>query len=107
MILATVFGVVIGLTLAGLGAGGSILAVPALVYGVGQPLGTAIPTSLAVVTVSAIGSIVPRERRAHVQWRVALGVGAAGLPAPFPGTALGRLLPPRWLLVWVGSPSIC
>src|SRR5699024_10373393 len=99
MILATVFGVVIGLTLAGLGAGGSILAVPALVYGVGQPLGTAIPTSLAVVTVSAIGSIVPRERRAHVQWRVALVFGAAGIPATFAGTAIGRLIPQRWLLL--------
>lgn len=99
MILAAVFGVVIGLTLAGLGAGGSILAVPALVYGVGQPLDTAIPTSLAVVGISAVGSIIPRERRGHVQWRVALVFGAAGIPATFVGTAVGQFIPQRWLLL--------
>jgi len=99
MILAAVFGVVIGLTLAGLGAGASILAVPALVYGVGQPLDTAIPTSLAVVAISSVGSIIPRERRRQVQWRVAFVFGAAGIPATFAGTAVGHFLPQRWLLL--------
>src|SRR5699024_2957442 len=99
MILAAVFGVVIGLTLAGLGAGASILAVPALVYGVGQPLDTAIPTSLAVVAISSVGSIIPRERRRQVQWRFAFVFGAAGIPATFAGTAVGHFLPQRWLLL--------
>ena len=93
------FGAVIGLALGLLGAGGSILAVPALVYGVGQPVHTAIPTSLAVVALSSVGGIVPRERRAAVRWPVALVFGAAGIPATFGGTALGRLLPQRWLLL--------
>lgn len=42
MILAGVFGLIIGAALGLLGAGGSILAVPALVYGVGQPLPAAV-----------------------------------------------------------------
>lgn len=99
MILAGVFGAVVGLTLGLLGAGGSILAVPALVYGVGQSLHTAIPTALAVVAVSSLGGIVPPSRRAHVQWRVALLFAAAGVPAAFGGAALSRLLPQRWLLL--------
>lgn len=99
MVLAGLFGAIIGLALGLLGAGGSILAVPALVYGVGQPLPTAIPTSLAVVAVSAVGGIAPRARRAHVRWPVALVFGAAGIPAAFAGTALGRLVPQRWLLL--------
>ncbi|WP_285486347.1 sulfite exporter TauE/SafE family protein [Amycolatopsis taiwanensis] len=97
--LAVVFGAVIGLTLGLLGAGGSILAVPALVYGVGQPLQTAIPTSLAVVALSSLGGLVPRGRRTSVQWPVALVFGVAGTPAAFGGTALGRLFPQRWLLL--------
>lgn len=99
MLLAVVFGATIGLVLGLLGAGGSILAVPALVYGVGQPLQTAIPTSLAVVALSAFGGLVPRGRRSAVQWPVALVFGAAGIPAAFAGTALGKLFPQRWLLL--------
>lgn len=99
MSLAVVFGAVIGLALGLLGAGGSILAVPALVYGVGQPLHTAIPTSLAVVALSSLGGLLPRERRTTVWWPVALIFGAAGTPAAFGGTALGKLFPQRWLLL--------
>lgn len=99
MYLVVLFGAVIGLTLGLLGAGGSILAVPALVYGVGQPLQTAIPTSLAVVALSSLGGLVPRERRRAVRWPVALVFGGAGVPAAFGGTALGRLFPQSWLLL--------
>ncbi|MDQ0379084.1 sulfite exporter TauE/SafE family protein [Amycolatopsis thermophila] len=99
MYLAVVFGAVIGLVLGLLGAGGSILAVPALVYGVGQPLQAAIPTSLVVVALSSLGGLVPRERRRAVRWPVSLVFGAAGVPAAFGGTALGRLFPQNWLLL--------
>jgi len=99
MVLAGVFGAIVGLAVGLLGAGGSILAIPALVYGVGQSLETAIPTSLAVVAVSSVGGIVPAERRAKVQWRIALLFAAAGVPAAVGGTALGSLIPQRWLLL--------
>lgn len=98
-ILALLFGAVIGLTLGLLGAGGSILAVPALVYGVGQPLSAAIPASLAVVAVSSLGGMLPKARRQAVQWRIAGVFGAAGIPAAFAGTVLGGLLPQRWLFL--------
>ncbi|TWF95468.1 sulfite exporter TauE/SafE family protein [Saccharopolyspora dendranthemae] len=99
MLLAAGFGAVIGLMLGLLGAGGSILAIPALVYGVGQPWETAIPTSLAVVALSSAGGLVPRQRRSAVRWPVALVFGAAGIPAAFGGAALGRGVPQRWLLL--------
>lgn len=98
-ILAVLFGAVIGLALGLLGAGGSILAVPALVYGVGRPLSAAIPASLAVVALSSLGGVLPRERRQAVQWRIAGVFGAAGVPAAFAGTALGSLIPQRWLFL--------
>ncbi len=98
-ILAVLFGAVIGLALGLLGAGGSILAVPALVYGVGQPLHAAIPASLAVVALSSLGGVLPKERRHAVQWRIAGVFGVAGIPATFAGSALGRSVPQRWLFL--------
>ncbi|QXV56502.1 sulfite exporter TauE/SafE family protein [Amycolatopsis sp. TNS106] len=99
MLLAVAFGLVIGSALGLLGAGGSILAIPALVYGVGLPLSAAIPTSLLVVAVSASGGLVARWRAKVIRWPVALVFAAASVPAAFAGTALGRLLPDRWVLV--------
>ncbi|MEY7972261.1 sulfite exporter TauE/SafE family protein [Saccharomonospora xinjiangensis] len=99
MIAAIGIGVGIGLTLGALGAGGAILAVPALVYGAGQPLDVAIPMSLSVVAVASLGALLPGRRRAAVRWRIALAFAAAGVPATFGGAALGRLLPQRWLLL--------
>lgn len=98
MLPAALVGIGIGLVLGALGAGGAILAVPALVYGVGQPLHVAIPMSLAVVATSALVALLPKARRTVVRWRIALVFAVAGLPATFGGAALGRVLPQRWLL---------
>lgn len=99
MILAGVFGLVIDATVGLLGAGGSVLAVPALVYGVGQPVAAALFGSLLVVAVSAAGGLVPRLRAGVIHWPVALVFAAAGVPTAFAGAAVARLLPDRWLLV--------
>ncbi|WP_020658984.1 sulfite exporter TauE/SafE family protein [Amycolatopsis benzoatilytica] len=99
LLLAAVFGVFIGAALGLLGAGGSILAIPALVYGVGLPLSSAIPTSLLVVAVSAAGGLIARRKSKVIRWPVALVFAAASVPAAFGGTALGKLLPDRWLLI--------
>ncbi|MGW1681512.1 sulfite exporter TauE/SafE family protein [Saccharopolyspora sp. NPDC002376] len=99
MLLAIVFGVLIGLSTGLLGAGGSILAVPALVYGVGLPMSTAVPTALVVVAASAIGGLSSRSRLSLVQWPVAIVFSIAGLPGTFAGTALGRTLPQNWLML--------
>ncbi len=99
MILAGVFGLVIGATVGLLGAGGSILAGPALVYGVGQPVAAALFGSLLVVAVSAAGGLVPRLRAGVIRWPVALVFATAGVPTAFAGAAVGRLLADQWLLV--------
>jgi uncharacterized membrane protein YfcA len=82
-----------------LGGGGSILAVPALVYGVGMPLAAAVPTSLVVVGISSATALIPRLREGQVQWRLAAVFGAAGAGAAFAGAAVNRLLEPRVVLV--------
>ncbi len=97
MTAALALGLLIGVLLGRLGGGGSILAVPALVYGTGLPLGAAIPTSLLVVGVSSTTALLPRLRQ--VRWRIAGIFGAAGALAAFAGTAVNRLLDPRVVLV--------
>ncbi|MFC4946636.1 sulfite exporter TauE/SafE family protein [Pseudonocardia sp. GCM10023141] len=99
MILAGVFGLIIGSALGLLGAGGSILAVPALIYGVGQSVPAALFGSLLVVAISAAGGLVARLRTGTIRWPVALVFAAAGVPTAFAGTALGKLLPTQWLLL--------
>jgi uncharacterized membrane protein YfcA len=99
MLPAALCGLVIGAVLGTLGTGGSILAVPALVHGVGMPLATAIPTSLVVVAVSALGGLAVRWRTGAVRRPVALVFAATSIPAAFAGTSLGRLIPERWSLV--------
>jgi uncharacterized membrane protein YfcA len=91
-------GLVIGLLLGLLGGGGSILAVPALVYGVGMPLAAAVPTSLVVVGISSATALLPRLRKGQVQWRLAAVFGVAGAGAAFAGAAVNRLLEPRVVL---------
>jgi uncharacterized membrane protein YfcA len=99
VILAGVFGLIIGAPVGLLGAGGSILAVPALVYGVGQPLQAAVFGSLVVVAVSAAGGLLPRLRAGLIRWPIALVFAAASVPTAFAGAAVSRVLPGQWLLV--------
>jgi uncharacterized membrane protein YfcA len=97
--LALTLGAVIGVLLGLLGGGGSILAVPGLVYVLGLGIEQAIPMSLIVVgTASAVGAL-PKIRAGQVQWRLAAIFAAAGIPATFLGTAVGRHLPQSALLV--------
>ena len=97
-VLALGFGAVIGVLLGLLGGGGSILAVPALVFGLGLGIEQAIPISLIVVgAASAVGAL-PKVRAHQVQWRLAAVFAATGLPATFAGSAVGRLLPEQALL---------
>lgn len=98
MIAAIGFGALIGILLGLLGGGGSILAVPALVYGAGLPLAAAVPTSLLVVGVSSVTALLPRLRAGLVRWRIAGIVGGTGAAAAFAGAAVNRLLDPRLVL---------
>ena len=98
IITALVLGIVVGALLGLVGGGGAIIAVPALVYGVGLPLEEAIPTSLIVVGAASAVAVLPRLRRG-VNWRLALIVGSAGVATAYLGTMVNRLLDPGVLLL--------
>ncbi len=97
--LALVFGLVIGILLGLLGGGGSILAVPVLVYVLGLDVGQAIPMSLIVVGVASAFGAIAKVRARQVQWRLAAIFAAAGIPATFVGSAIGRHLPQAAVLI--------
>ncbi|MEV8637097.1 sulfite exporter TauE/SafE family protein [Streptosporangium sp. NPDC051023] len=99
MLAALGLGSVIGILLGLLGGGGSILAVPALVYGAGLSLAAAVPASLLVVGISSATAALPRIRAGQVRWRIAAVFGGAGAVAAFGGAALNRLLPARVVLL--------
>ncbi len=99
MIAVLGLGLAIGVLLGLLGGGGSILAVPALVYGASLPLAAAIPTSLLVVGVSSVAALLPRLRHGQVAWRIAGVFALAGAGAAFGGAAVSRLLEPRIVLI--------
>lgn len=79
--LAIPFGIIIGLIVGAVGGGGAILALPVLVYILGEKVGPASTASLIVVAIAAgIGAGV-LALRGHVCWRIALtftGPAAAG-----------------------------
>ena len=78
VLLAVPIGLTIGLLLGLLGGGGSILAVPALVYILGQDVRSATTTSLLVVGATALAGAVAHARGGHVGWRCAVAFGAIG-----------------------------
>jgi uncharacterized membrane protein YfcA len=92
-------GALIGVLLGLLGGGGSILAVPALVYAVGLDMRQAIPVSLLVIGLASAVGAAPKIRAGQVQWRLAGVFAAVGIPATFAGTALGSHLSQRVLLI--------
>jgi uncharacterized membrane protein YfcA len=84
-------GVLVGFSLALVGGGGSILAVPLMVYlvGVREPH-VAIGTSALAVAVNAGLGLVNHARSGHVRWRVGLIFTAAGIAGAFAGSSAGK-----------------
>ena len=68
-------GVLVGVIVGALGAGGGILSVPALVYLLGQDPHDAAAGSLVVVGLTAIVSLVAPARAGRVRWRDGLTFG--------------------------------
>ncbi len=97
--IALALGAVIGTLLGLLGGGGSILAVPALVYVVGLDVGQAIPTSLIVIGIASAVAALPKVRANQVQWRLAGVFAAVGIPSAFVGAEIGRHLPQSVVLI--------
>lgn len=100
---ALLSGGVIGLILGLVGGGGSILAVPLLIYvvGVGSPH-AAIGTAAVAVTVNALGSLAGHARAGRVKWRCAGVFSVSGMIGAALGAELGKAIDGKRLLVLFG-----
>ena len=88
-LLAVPFGLAIGVAVGMLGGGGSVLAVPVLVYVFGQNVTEATTASLVVVTAGALAGGLSHHRAGRVCWRHAGSFTAAAIPGIVLGTAAG------------------
>ncbi|WP_313737009.1 sulfite exporter TauE/SafE family protein [Sphingobium yanoikuyae] len=100
---ALVSGGVIGLILGLVGGGGSILAVPLLIYvvGVGSPH-AAIGTAAVAVTVNALASLIGHARAGRVKWQCASVFALSGMIGAALGAELGKAFDGKRLLALFG-----
>lgn len=90
VLVAIPFGVGIGVAVGMLGGGGSVLAVPILVYVLGQGVSEATTASLVVVTAASVAGGLGHAREGRVCWRHAGAFTAAAVPGVLGGTFAGN-----------------
>ncbi|WP_375194362.1 sulfite exporter TauE/SafE family protein [Sphingobium sp.] len=96
-------GAVIGLVLGLVGGGGSILAVPLLVYVVGvSSAHAAIGTAAVAVAANAAASLIGHARAGTVKWPCALVFAAAGVAGAAIGAEIGKAVDGKRLLMLFG-----
>ncbi|MFE0456773.1 sulfite exporter TauE/SafE family protein [Streptomyces sp. NPDC058914] len=95
LIPALIAGAVVGLALGALGGGGSVLAVPALIYLLGFTPAAATTASLVIVTATSLTALYAHARAGNVRWKAGALFATAGLvPAAAAGAAASRLPQP-------------
>ncbi len=106
-IAAIASGSLVGLSLGLIGGGGSILAVPLLIYVVGMPsVHAAIGTSAVAVAASAAISLIGHARANNVRWPCAIAFALAGIAGAAAGAQLGKMMDGARLLALFGALMI-
>ena len=101
--LSVVSGSLVGFVLGLVGGGGSIIAVPLLLYvvGIGSPH-LAIGTGAIAVSLSALSNLVSHARKGMVKWPCALTFSVAGVAGAWGGSSLAMRVPGDQLLALFG-----
>jgi uncharacterized membrane protein YfcA len=96
-------GSLVGFVLGLIGGGGSILAVPLLIYvvGVASPH-VAIGTSSIAVALSALANLVGHARAGNVRWPCVIVFSIAGMTGAAVGSAIGKSFDGQKLLLLFG-----
>jgi uncharacterized protein len=98
-VLSLASGSIVGFSLGIVGGGGSVLAVPLLVYVVGVPSPhIAIGTSAVAVAANAAANLVQHARAGIVKWHCALVFAVAGIAGALIGSTLGKMVDGEKLL---------
>lgn len=102
-LLAVGSGGLVGFVLGLVGGGGSILAVPLLIYVVGVPsTHVAIGTSAIAVAASAVANLVGHAKARTVKWPCAVTFAIAGMIGAAGGAQLGKMVDGARLLTLFG-----
>lgn len=90
-ILSALIGILVGFSLGLVGGGGSILAVPLMVYVVGvKSPHVAIGTSALAVAANALAGLASHARAHNVNWRCGGAYALAGVLGAFAGSSAGK-----------------
>jgi uncharacterized membrane protein YfcA len=93
-------GSLVGFSLGLVGGGGSVLAVPLMIYVVGVPdVHIAIGTTASAVAVNAAANLVSHAGMKTVKWRCAGVFALAGMIGAFGGSSLSKIVNGQELLV--------
>lgn len=93
-------GSLVGFSLGLVGGGGSILAVPLMVYlvGVADPH-VALGTSAIAVAANAAANLANHARAGNVKWRCAAVFAATGIAGAYGGSSFGKMVDGQKLLI--------
>lgn len=98
-LLAALSGVLVGFILGLIGGGGSILAVPLMVYVIGvRDPHVAIGTSALAVAVNALAGLASHARAHNVNWRCGGAYALAGVVGALAGSSFGKAFDGQKLL---------
>ncbi|MBC3806493.1 sulfite exporter TauE/SafE family protein [Undibacterium seohonense] len=95
ILIGTVVGLIMGLT----GAGGGMLAVPALVYSQGWSMQQAMPVALLAVSLGALIGAIDGLRRGQVRYKAAILMALAGAPMTTLGVLFAQKMSQRGLML--------
>lgn len=105
--LAVSSGGVVGFSLGLIGGGGSILAVPLLLYVVGVgDTHVAIGTGALAVSLNAFGNLIGHWRAGNVKWPCAATFAVAGIIGAAIGSTIGKLMDGQQLLFFFALAMI-
>jgi uncharacterized membrane protein YfcA len=98
-LLASPLGFLIGVSLGAVGGGGSILAVPALVYAAGIDPKRATSASLVIVGATALAGLPSQFRANRVRTGAGIVFAVTGIAGSFVGTQVNKRIDPDLLLL--------
>jgi uncharacterized protein len=97
-LIAAAFGAIVGLALGLTGGGGSIFAMPMLIYGLGLAPAAAVPLSLVAVGLTALVGGIHSIRARLVVWQPTLIFALGGIVGAPLGLHLAHLIEARWIV---------
>lgn len=107
MLSAALVGVLIGVVVGALGAGGGILSVPVLVYLLGQSPHDAAAGSLVIVSLTALVSIIAPARAGRVKWKQGAIFAAVSIIGSVAGSRLSFLVAGEQLMCLFAALLAC